>query len=69
MVETVFGQGGNTRMFKNIFSLAQKRLQSVFGMELVELMTRAERDRDLDTVDDGDNSTAVGLKKKGMFWS
>lgn len=53
-------------MFKNVLSTAQKKLQSVFGMEFVELMTRAERDRDIDMADGGDrdNSTAVGLKKK-----
>ena len=58
-------------MFKTVFSEAQKKLQSVFGMELVELMSRAERDKDINAGEGADEggSNALGLKKKGMFYS
>ncbi|EJD00539.1 MAGE-domain-containing protein [Fomitiporia mediterranea MF3/22] len=57
--------GENTRAFNIVFAMAQETLQSTFGMELVELMSRAERDREQnenDEVQDGANAT--GLKKK-----
>lgn len=64
-IAIVFGQGGNSRAFKLVFSEAQKKLITVFGMEMVELMTRAERDREINMVDgDDDGNTALGLKKK-----
>lgn len=45
--------------------MAQKRLHSTFGMELVELSSRAGLDRDAFDGEDVDDNTAVGLKKKG----
>ena len=57
--------GGNTRSFSTVFAMAQRGLQSTFGMELVELMNRAERDREENANDEIQNdANATGLKKK-----
>jgi len=55
--------GTSSRSFNAIFSLAQQKLQDIFGMELVELPTRAA----LETTGDqgGAGETATGMKKKG----
>ena len=59
---------GNTpRAFKDILERAQGILRTTFGMELVELQSRAELDKDDVTKDnaDGDRRKATGVKKKG----
>ncbi|TDL23424.1 MAGE-domain-containing protein [Rickenella mellea] len=57
--------GDQTRSFNAVFQAAQHILQKTFGMELVELMSRAEREREQngnDGTEAGENAT--GLKKK-----
>lgn len=64
-MSTVLGQ--NSRAFNRIFALAQQKLQDAFGMELVELPSRAGLD---DSGFDGTQETqpTTGLKKKGAFY-
>jgi len=62
--------GTNTRSFNLIFDMAQKVLRKTFGMELIELRSRAEihaegnangnKDDDLEEA-----RKAAGVKKKG----
>ena len=59
---------GNTpRAFKDVLERAQGILQTTFGMELVELQSRAELDKEEASKDntDGDRRKATGVKKKG----
>ncbi|KAH8113089.1 MAGE-domain-containing protein [Phellopilus nigrolimitatus] len=59
----ILGEG--TRAFNTVFGMAQKSLQTVFGMELVELMSRAEREREQNMNEEvQDDANATGLKKK-----
>lgn len=55
---------GRARDFKAVFAAAQATLQSVFGMELVEMMSRAEMEKEQIT-DLPQAENATGLKKKG----
>jgi len=61
---------GNTpRAFKNVLERAQGILRTTFGMELVELQSRAELDKEdtsKDNADGGDRRKATGVKKKGQ---
>lgn len=50
-------------MFKTVFAHAQARLKSTFGLEMVELMSRAEHRRKQDEADL--DKMLTGLKKKG----
>lgn len=60
---------GKTRDFRGVFASAQETLRKVFGMELVELMSRAEMEKDQNgTAEARDGESAIGLKKKSM-WS
>ncbi|KAJ6472320.1 MAGE family-domain-containing protein [Mycena vitilis] len=60
--------GSSTRAFPRVLEMAQERLRNVFGMELVELRSRAELDKDKDTGAAGDDleeaRKATGVKKK-----
>jgi hypothetical protein len=59
---------GNTpRAFKDVLERAQGILRTTFGMELVELQSRAELDKDDTSKEnaDGDRRKATGVKKKG----
>ncbi|KAI5121740.1 hypothetical protein M0805_009030 [Coniferiporia weirii] len=57
--------GANTRAFTNVLLMAQEILRSVFGMELVELASRAEREREQNMNDEiQDDANATGLRKK-----
>jgi len=60
---------GNTpRAFKDVLERAQGILRTTFGMELVELQSRAELDKEDTSKDnaDGDRRKATGVKKKGQ---
>ncbi|OCB89624.1 MAGE-domain-containing protein [Sanghuangporus baumii] len=57
--------GENTRQFNTVFAMAQRSLQSTFGFELVELMSRADLNREQNANDEiQDDANATGLKKK-----
>ncbi|KAJ7794173.1 MAGE family-domain-containing protein [Mycena olivaceomarginata] len=62
--------GSNTRAFNRVFSMAQDVLRNTFGMELVELRSRAELDKDTaapatQNQDDLEEARkATGVKKK-----
>ncbi|KAF8215043.1 hypothetical protein K438DRAFT_1800650 [Mycena galopus ATCC 62051] len=62
--------GFNTRTFNRVFAMAQNILRNTFGMELVELRSRAELDKDAaapatQNQDDLDEARkATGVKKK-----
>jgi len=59
---------GNTpRAFKDVLERAQGILRTTFGMELVELQSRAELDKEDTSKDNGDEDRrkATGVKKKG----
>ncbi|KAK0497975.1 MAGE-domain-containing protein [Armillaria luteobubalina] len=58
--------GSNTRAFNQVLQLAQTTLQKTFGMELVELRSRAELGKDSIGGDDDleEARKAVGVKKK-----
>ena len=61
---------GNTpRAFKDVLERAQGILRTTFGMELVELRSRAELDKEDASKDnaDGDQRKATGVKKKGKY--
>lgn len=58
---------GNTRAFPHVFALAQKSLHSAFGLELVELMSRAEREKEQnDTNGAVGEEMGTGVRKKGL---
>jgi hypothetical protein len=61
--------GPNTRAFNHVYEAAQEILRNTFGMELVELQTRAglEQDASLNATQDDLNEArkATGIKKKG----
>lgn len=64
--------GSNTRAFNQVFERAQETLRSKFGMELVELPSRAGLDRDSNTANGNEDELnearqATGVKKKGKF--
>ena len=59
--------GENTRSFGAVYQVAQKILENTFGMELVELMSRAERERDKDEPEEEGEKNGTGLKKKGIL--
>lgn len=60
--------GSNTRAFNHVFEIAQELLRNTFGMELVELQSRAglEQDTNLNATQDDLNEArkATGIKKK-----
>ncbi len=60
--------GSNTRAFNQVLQLAQTTLQKTFGMELVELRSRAELGKDGVGGDEDleEARKAVGVKKKGV---
>jgi len=53
---------GQTRQFSRVFETAQKILKKIFGMQLVELMSRAERERG--DAGGGDENAVTGMRKK-----
>ena len=60
--------GSNPRLFKHVLDEAQQILRKTFGMELVELRSRAELDRAVngnadDDADEARNGT--GIKRRG----
>lgn len=59
--------GTTPRAFKDVLERAQGTLRTTFGMELVELQSRAELDKEDASNDnaDGDRRKATGVKKKG----
>ncbi|EPQ53113.1 MAGE-domain-containing protein [Gloeophyllum trabeum ATCC 11539] len=60
--------GSNTRSFNVVMEQAQKILRKTFGMELVELRSRAGLDQEENAEADGEERT--GLKKKGAsLWT
>lgn len=61
--------GSNSRAFSRVFDAAQEKLRKVFGMELVELRSRAEIAKDAIGADDENEQRAATGKKKGTFLS
>jgi len=64
----MFAVLGNTpRAFKDVLERAQEILRATFGMELVELQSRAELGKEDTSKDnaEGDRRKATGVKKKG----
>ena len=66
--------GVNRRAFSLVFGQAQKILNKTFGMELVELKTRAQEDNNTDGPENRNDDTALedvrnatGVKKKGVL--
>lgn len=59
----VLSQG--TRAFNAVFETAQNKLRSAFGMELVELPSRAGIEHDAAGDDANENRPNTGMKKKG----
>lgn len=58
--------GDKTRQFSRVLEKAQETLQNTFGMELAELMSRAEREQQQNGTEDGqEENNSTGLKKKG----
>ena len=57
--------GDNTRQFNKVFEGAQRKLREVFGMELAELMSRAEREQQQTKVGENGDENSTGIKKKG----
>lgn len=60
--------GPNTRAFNHVYDLAQDILQKTFGMELVELQSRAVLDKDANNGNEDELNEArkaTGVKKKG----
>jgi hypothetical protein len=56
--------GANSRAFNAIFDLAQNKLRNTFGLELVELPSRATLGQG-DANEDNEARAATGMKKKG----
>jgi hypothetical protein len=57
-------------MFNSVFAAAQEILRKTCGMELVELMTRMEKEKGLGGADDaGDENNMTGIKKKGSLFA
>lgn len=56
--------GPNTRAFNHIFQIAQHKLQDTFGMELVELSSRAGIEQE-NNDEENEARKATGAKKKG----
>ncbi|QRV81244.1 Melanoma-associated antigen G1 [Ceratobasidium sp. AG-Ba] len=63
-INKVVFPNGNTRGFATILNDANIQLRKVFGLELVELMTRAERDQ-VGGAEDGADEDAPARRKKG----
>ena len=61
--------GGNGRLFNRVFDLANRSLKKTFGMELAELLTRANLIQDQGNADDDldEARKATGIRKKGSF--
>lgn len=61
--------GPNGRLFNRVFDLANRSLKKTFGMELVELSTRANIIQDQGNADDelDEARKATGIRKKGIF--
>ena len=55
--------GGKRGNFNVVLQLAQRKLGSIFGMELVELMTRGERDKE----QNAKSENKKGTKKRGAI--
>lgn len=55
---------GNTRAFNTVFEIAQTKLRDTFGMELVELPSRAGLDKDGDD-EPNEAQIATTMKKRG----
>ena len=61
--------GGSTRQFGAVLAIAQKILRDTFGMELVELPSRAALEKEANGDKDAeleDAQKATGVKKRGM---
>ncbi|TFK63639.1 MAGE-domain-containing protein [Pluteus cervinus] len=58
--------GSSTRLFNRVFERAQHILQHTFGMELVEIQTRAGLDQEMNGVNDELDETrkATGVKRR-----
>ncbi|KAF8594698.1 hypothetical protein BDV93DRAFT_565144 [Ceratobasidium sp. AG-I] len=66
-INKVVFPNGNTRSFNHVLTGANDNLRKVFGLEIVELMTRAERDKVGAADDDAEEEAGPGRKKsKGM---
>lgn len=52
-------------MFNHVLASANDSLRKIFGLELTELMTRAERDKVGAADEDAEEDTGPGRKKKG----
>ncbi|KIY51083.1 MAGE protein, partial [Fistulina hepatica ATCC 64428] len=62
--------GGNGRLFKTVFDQAQTTLRSTFGMELVELRTRAQLEQNDNPEEEaGEARAAIGVRKKNAAGS
>jgi len=64
--------GSHARSFNIVFENAQRTLRSTFGMELVELQSRAELEKTSNAPNDelDEARKATGVKRKGAscFW-
>jgi len=60
--------GTNSRSFNVVFALAQQKLRDAFGMEMVELPSRAGLEQDA-ALEDGsqENRPTTGIKKRGKW--
>ncbi|KAF8151613.1 MAGE family-domain-containing protein [Crassisporium funariophilum] len=57
--------GSNARAFNRVFEMAQEKLRNTFGMEMVELPSRAGLDQDHENEEDNNEARkATGIKKK-----
>lgn len=56
--------GKQTRGFNAVFELAQKRLRSTFGMEMVQLRARRVGAKAMETQTVGESSTQAAAKAK-----
>ena len=57
--------GPHARAFNHVFQVAQQKLRNTFGMELVELPSRAGLDQENNNEEDNEARKATGTRKKG----
>ena len=55
--------GSKSRQFNEVLSIAQQKLRTIFGMELVELQQHTEEKNDQQK----EAAEKMNLKKKGLF--
>ena len=60
--------GTKTRAFNRVFELARKKLRNTFGMELVELPSRAGLDQENNNEEENEARMAIGARRRGSFF-